>query len=212
MKISYHYNPSTNILRSHDQLNNTPSLPGHFHLRNKLIMAHCEHLYNVINNWKLLLFHDSSASTGQFKNRSNTATLAKINECTFKRRNTGQNIFLYIPTLYTFFSIYSKIFSDSITQNMFPHTCARTFPITICIEHIDSKAPGSSCITCRHFWMQAEGQTSRRWCTWGGYWWQEFSITVRAEVRAGMWKVLDEEMKERMRQWMLYKRRQKAVL
>lgn len=114
---------------------------------------------------------------------------------------------LHANTLY-FFSIYSKMFSYSIKQLRVP-TCARTFPISVCIEHIESKAPGSRCTTCRHFWMQAEGQTSRRWCTWGGYWWQEFSITVRSEVRAGTCKVLDEEMKERMRQWILDKRRQK---
>ncbi len=115
---------------------------------------------------------------------------------------------LHANTSY-FFSIYSKKKSYSIKQLLVPHICARNFPIPICIEHIVSKAPGSRCTTCRHFWMQAEGQTSRRWCTWGGYRWQEFSITVRSEVRAGTWNVLDQEMKERMRQWILEKRRQK---
>lgn len=59
--------------------------------------------------------------------------------------------------------------------------------------------------TCRHFWMQAEGRTSRRWCTWGGHWWLEFSITVRSEtgcVRCWM---------KRMRPWLLDRKKDVTV-
>lgn len=165
----------------------------------KLIIAHCEHLYNVMGNWKCLLCMIQHPMEGD--------------KCTFKIWNMGQRLCFGLDVL-EHFILFSKCkYQYQITPCS--HTHVQELFISLLAFNtytLHNKAYGNRYTTCRHFWMQAEGQTSRRWCTWGGHWWQEFSITVRSGVRAGKCYVLEEEMDKSMRQWILDKRRQKAVL